>query len=643
MYRRLFIALCVLGLYSCSQQRPAVIERPVFDVCNSTTLEIDKIEISDSATIFHIDAYFRPHNWIRIDKGTYIRESGSEEKLLIKYSEGINLDEGTYMPESGTISFKLFFPPLKPEVAKIDFIESDCDDCFKIWGIHLLPNAKIKFDPIPKDIAKISSKPLPAPGYSLQPTKVSGKMLGYVNGIESDEITIYTTDIISGEQIETTLPIAEDGTFSGEITPGMAGMVSSSIGSLFLVPGEEVKIYTDLKKRSRYQSRYRTDKEPEDSIYAYISGCFTNAELDAINLARSSLFDYEKLMHETVNMKPAEFQQHILGIVNEKLDEIKQKNYSANTLMMMENSIKLQCCNFLMLYEDFINSAYMQVNNIKREDRDKVTFKPEKPDETYYLCLNMLNDNMSYISYRYINMIEKLIRIDFFNLSNGSDKPAKERFAYFKEKFAPVSGASEGILFDMIKAKIYGQQLSKMKFYTDAEKQEIRDAFNDNAAYAETLIAENDRMEALIAANKENGECVAYEPPQVSQEKMFDAILANYRGKVVMVDFWATWCGPCMAAMKNIKPLKDEMKDKDVVFLYLTGETSPLVAWAKTYPTISGEHYRVSAEQWTYWYKTYGIEGIPTYMIYDRQGNQLARYTGYPGNDTVKNDIIKGL
>jgi len=89
--------------------------------------------------------------------------------------------------------------------------------------------------------------------------------------------------------------------------------------------------------------------------------------------------------------------------------------------------------------------------------------------------------------------------------------------------------------------------------------------------------------------------------------------------------------------------MKEEMKGKDVVFLYLTGETSPLSTFTRMYPSISGEHYRVSEAQWQYWYKTYGIQGIPTYMIYDRNGKQLARHLGFPGVDVMKRDIEKGL
>lgn len=145
----------------------------------------------------------------------------------------------------------------------------------------------------------------------------------------------------------------------------------------------------------------------------------------------------------------------------------------------------------------------------------------------------------------------------------------------------------------------------------------------------------------LVSCNRK--ESVLNEPPQASQEKMFEAIIAKYKGKVVLVDFWATWCQPCMVAMQSILPMKEEMKGKNVVFLYLTGETSPLADFTETYPTISGEHYRVSEEQWRYWINTFNISGIPTYMVYDRQGKQISGHLGFPGVETLQMDIEKAL
>ena len=98
-----------------------------------------------------------------------------------------------------------------------------------------------------------------------------------------------------------------------------------------------------------------------------------------------------------------------------------------------------------------------------------------------------------------------------------------------------------------------------------------------------------------------------------------------------------------MVAMKSILPMKEEMKGKDVVFLYLTGETSPLGAFTKTYITITGEHYRVSSDQWRYICDTHDIQGIPTYMVFDRQGKQISRHLAFPGVDVIKRDVEKGL
>src|SRR5690606_32738340 len=106
-YQKLALSIIPL-LAACGQKRPEVIERPLFEVRNTSTLEIDKVELNDTTTVLHFDAFFYPNMWIMIAADTYIKESGSDERFFITKAEGINIGEHFFTPESGQTSFKLF-------------------------------------------------------------------------------------------------------------------------------------------------------------------------------------------------------------------------------------------------------------------------------------------------------------------------------------------------------------------------------------------------------------------------------------------------------------------------------------------------------------------------------------------------------
>lgn len=114
--------------------------------------------------------------------------------------------------------------------------------------------------------------------------------------------------------------------------------------------------------------------------------------------------------------------------------------------------------------------------------------------------------------------------------------------------------------------------------------------------------------------------------PDVPAEGIIDAIAAKYPGKVVLIDCWATWCGPCKAGIAVNEPLKaDVLSDPDIVWVYVTDESSPVSAYYKMIPEIKGEHYRLTGEQSKVMYEKYGIDGIPFYFLVDRKGTVSSR------------------
>jgi thiol-disulfide isomerase/thioredoxin len=147
-------------------------------------------------------------------------------------------------------------------------------------------------------------------------------------------------------------------------------------------------------------------------------------------------------------------------------------------------------------------------------------------------------------------------------------------------------------------------------------------------AVRSTLLAENDKFVNMQKAEVANAECLR---PSSDVEGLTDGeailrkILEPFKGRIVYLDIWGTWCGPCKDKLKESHFVKDQLKDFDIVYLYLAN-TSPEESWKnviKEY-NLTGPncvHYNLPKSQQRAVEQFLNVDSFPTYKLIDKQGN----------------------
>lgn len=273
-----------------------------------------------------------------------------------------------------------------------------------------------------------------------------------------------------------------------------------------------------------------------------------------------------------------------------------------------------------------------------QEKGDTTTLRIKEPGLSYYTFLKEydLGNPLYLYSESYGRIFQTILRNETFNIPDIGETPISEWISGVTKTMSRLIGTDTGLFYDMIIAEAYMRQLSyRLESLSNKQQQNIKDYFAD-AEIAKILLNKNEEITKLTV-NK--GKTNINETPKVSKEKVLQTIIEKYKGNVVLVDFWATWCGPCIAGMKKILPLKNEMAEKNIVFVYITNNSSPLKLWEERLKGIDGEHYYLADEEWEYIMHKIKSNGIPTYLIYDKNGVQKNNYTGYPGTETLKKNI----
>lgn len=114
---------------------------------------------------------------------------------------------------------------------------------------------------------------------------------------------------------------------------------------------------------------------------------------------------------------------------------------------------------------------------------------------------------------------------------------------------------------------------------------------------------------------------------------------ADLRGKVVLIDFWATWCQPCKKEMPGYQRLNDRYGAQGFAVVGFKFDTMMDTENPVLFAKKIGVRYPLAVATDDLKQKFGGIEGLPTTLVYDRQGILREKIIGFEYTDTIESHI----
>jgi thiol-disulfide isomerase/thioredoxin len=196
----------------------------------------------------------------------------------------------------------------------------------------------------------------------------------------------------------------------------------------------------------------------------------------------------------------------------------------------------------------------------------------------------------------------------------------------------PADAQMATVRIDENTFEIYG-----MNIYTNGPTRILRYAFDQEnqkvaaSTFAFAAPAAATEVRSIKASGTAASSVIGTEAPDftLADASGHSYHLRDLRGKVVVVDFWASWCGPCRESMPFLQAIQDQYGARGVVVLGLDGgEDAETVAdFAKatkyTFPLLIGGEPTVSSQ--------YFVDAYPTALVVDRDGKIVLREAGFDG------------
>jgi thiol-disulfide isomerase/thioredoxin len=210
-------------------------------------------------------------------------------------------------------------------------------------------------------------------------------------------------------------------------------------------------------------------------------------------------------------------------------------------------------------------------------------------------------------------------------------------------KYVPgLEGLKTNLAFipnDTLKGDFILDNASRYKNYTDYKT--LMDAYGKYVVTPSQKKRSVDIVTPLLTL-KTGEEAYAFSYPDKEGKTV---TMASLKGKVILVDVWATWCGPCKAEIPHLKKLEEEMNGKNVQIISLsTDAVTDKGKWLKMIQDEKLGGMQLFAggpgNEFSQYYK---VNTIPRFLVFDKQGKIVTVDSPRPSNPELKALLEKEL
>ena len=625
--KKLLTILCAVALAINIQAKDKVYDRPAF-ISTATDLCPIKVVLSKKSTIVHfrMDCAHR-RAWsmtgarLECNGQTYAYQRG---RILTHEGIDVLADDEFIMGKEYAQNVQqdllvLYFDPLPKGAKTFDYAEGDKDTSWKVRGVRLdnqlYPSHLTSYQPREDDGEPLKPLTLKHGEATATITVHGGGNIYYVGDMSRDIITgIYDSRT---QYLDSMLVYCHPAYTA--ICPlftcwnGLTQLDPSGLSVEFpmiLIPGETLTLDVDGTACVARQHNFAAGKPAVHSYYR-LGGSI--GDLNQALLENQGFYNYAYMPEVPAYTEGQTFAQWSEQWW-QNLDKLRQS-------LMSRDDYTHRQKDFLSLWVDYayVNGRYDYSRAIRKKMRNS---NPEdaiaKLKATYTLNDPHARDLL------------------LFRDGRSFYLPLQSHLVDYLE----ANGLNRGEVYEMTKALAHAQaiaaEMKKTRVQTDSVLQSAHPYFRP------VLSAFNDSTRMLVERLEREAKERILPTPDVPGSELLEHIVAQHPGKAVFFDLWATWCGPCCEGIRLMEPLKEQLKGKDIVFIYLTDESSPLNEWNQQVLNIPGLHYRLPSSLWRQlpWPPN---AGIPRYYLYDRTGRRVWEFTGFSKEvlKTIQTEIGK--